>query len=314
MALISRLSLALGLVALGACAEQQAPDDASGPSGLASTLPILASAKSEIGSAQLAGDQFDITLRFVTPANAHLKGIFRTAARRWQRIIVGDVPATTGTIPRNFCGNFGTPRFDGKIDDLLIDVVLQPIDGPGNVLGSAGPCAIRLDDDLSVYGIMFFDTDDLDFIDSQGLLDEVVIHEMGHVLGFGTLWNESRSLLAGAGTRTPRFLGKAAIKNWRTLGGLGRLPVEQDGGPGTADAHWDEETFDNELMTGFLNQGVNPLSNLTALSMRDLGYTVVANGDPYQLPAPNAAAARSHLSGLDLRGAERLIRPVGAVE
>ena len=36
---------------------------------------------------------------------------------------------------------------------------------------------------------------------------------------------------------------------------LGFIAVEQDGGSGTAGSHWDEETFNNELMTGYINDG-----------------------------------------------------------
>ena len=37
------------------------------------------------------------------------------------------------------------------------------------------------------------------------------------------------------------------------LRALEAFPVEQDGGSGTAGSHWDEETFGNELMTGYVN-------------------------------------------------------------
>jgi hypothetical protein len=160
---------------------------------------------------------------------------------------------------------------------------------------------------------MFFDSDDLDFIESLDLLDEVIIHEMGHVLGFGTLWGFQRELLIKLDARTPRFVGPAAIRQWHRLGGRGRVPVEGQFGPGTRFAHWDEATFDNELMTGFLNLGENPLSNVSALSMRDLGYTAAPNGDPYELPAADEAATRSFMSGLDLRDGERLIQPGVAI-
>ncbi|MGH7536194.1 MAG: leishmanolysin-related zinc metalloendopeptidase [Gemmatimonadales bacterium] len=53
-----------------------------------------------------------------------------------------------------------------------------------------------------------------------------------------------------------------------------KVPVEDQGGPGTADAHWRKSVFDNEIMTGWLNQGVNPLSAMSIASMADAGYTV----------------------------------------
>ena len=307
--------LVVSVLALTACAETQAPDAPDSPATdapVSSSLPVLNSATSVV-EADGTTLPFNITLRFVKPVTDKQARLFRRSARRWQEIIVDDVPAIVGVIPRNACGDFGTPRFEGRIDDILIDVILQPIDGPGNVVGAAGPCAIRFADDLPAYGLMFFDTADLDFIESLDLLDEAIIHEMGHVLGFGTLWNFGRELLVNLDARNPRFTGRAAVRQWHLLGGRGLVPVEGQFGPGTRFGHWDEATFDNELMTGFLGLGENPLSNVSALSMRDLGYTAVANGDPYELPAADEATARSLLSGLDLREGERLIQPRVAV-
>jgi hypothetical protein len=69
------------------------------------------------------------------------------------------------------------------------------------------------------------------------------------------------------------------------LGGTGNVPVENTGGLGTRNGHWRETTFGNELMTGFLNSGKNPLSRLTIASLRDLGYIVnLSVADPYKRP------------------------------
>jgi hypothetical protein len=49
--------------------------------------------------------------------------------------------------------------------------------------------------------------------------------------------------------------------------------------------HWREETFFNELMTGFLGSPPSPLSRLTVASLADLGYGVdFGAADPYSLP------------------------------
>lgn len=57
------------------------------------------------------------------------------------------------------------------------------------------------------------------------------------------------------------------------------MPVEQDGGPGTRDSHWDEETFGNEIMTGYINNSDNYLSDMTVASLEDLGYDTVWSPD-----------------------------------
>jgi hypothetical protein len=58
------------------------------------------------------------------------------------------------------------------------------------------------------------------------------------------------------------------------------------GPAGTRLAHWREATFGQELMTGWLGAGPNPLSALTINQFRDLGYEVNdALGDTYSFAA-----------------------------
>jgi hypothetical protein len=121
-------------LALAACSDNRSADsplaasDPESPSG----LPILASAKVVTPAAQPAPGQFSITLRFINPPTATQASRFTAARTKWEGIISGDVPDVTGHIPARSCGNsFKTPVFDGTIDDILIDVLLQPIDGPG---------------------------------------------------------------------------------------------------------------------------------------------------------------------------------------
>ena len=79
-----------------------------------------------------------------------------------------------------------------------------------------------------------------------------------------------------------------ALDEFIAMGGSGSgIPVEQDGGSGTAGSHWDEETFGNELMTGYINDGDNPFSAMSAAAFRDMGYVINLNyaswADPYSL-------------------------------
>jgi hypothetical protein len=117
----------------------------------------------------------------------------------------------------------------------------------------------------------------------------VITHEMGHVVGVGSLW-AAKGLLVGKGTTDPTFSGPAAMAEYHKLrtgsGDPVRVPVEDTGGPGTRDVHWRDRTFGDELMTGFVNPAPNPLSRLTAASLGDLGYQVDLDAaDPYELPA-----------------------------
>ena len=230
--------------------------------------------------------RFNITLKYVVPVTPEQEAVFEEAAARWERIIIKDVPSFTGTIPSAFTGF--PAAVDGTLDDVVIEVALAPIDGPGRVLGSAGPRFVRTEDFLTLSGVMFFDVADLDFLDELGLFEEVIVHEMGHVLGVGTLWDVEQfgfpRDLRKAEETNPYFIGRQANVFWKAEGGTDFLPVENMGGPGTRLSHWRESVLRNELMTGFLNLGENPLSRITAGSMRDLGWGAAMVGEQYDLP------------------------------
>lgn len=265
--------------------------------------------------------RFNITLKYLLPPTDRQIEVFEAAAARWERIIIKDVPSFTGTIPSAFDGF--PPAVDGTLDDIVIEVALAPIDGPGQILGQAGPRFVRTDDFLTLSGVMFFDVDDLDFLEGLGLFEDVIVHEMGHVLGIGTLWNVApfgfdRTLRAGPDS-DPYFTGRMANVHWNAEGGTNELPIENMGGPGTALGHWREATLNNELMTGFLNLGENPLSRITAGSMKDLGYGAAVVGEQYELPKgtegvdPSAAGKGGHTEGLHIAEMEELLTPIGFI-
>jgi hypothetical protein len=221
---------------------------------------------------------FAIEVRFLGGLTEAQKEAFRAAADRWTRAIVGDLPNVL---------------VDGEvIDDVLILAQGTPIDGPGKILGQAGPTALRPKTaDAAAYlpakGIMSFDTADLQQMEQSGTLHDVIAHEMGHVLGFGTIWTHKK-LLKNAGKINPVFTGKQAKKEYATLLGVNRareVPLENAGGPGTRDSHWRETLFGNELMSGYVGAAGNPLSRLTVASLQDTGYQVdMTAAEPYSLP------------------------------
>ena len=55
---------------------------------------------------------------------------------------------------------------------------------------------------------MSFDTADLAQMEADGSLVRVIMHEMAHVLGFGSIWDRL-GLLQGAGSANPTFTGAA---------------------------------------------------------------------------------------------------------
>jgi hypothetical protein len=215
---------------------------------------------------------FTITVRFAGGLTPSQQDAFAAAADRWAKVIVGDLPDVVVD--------------DELIDDVLIVAQGADIDGEGHILGQAhithvrpaGPEPSAL---LPARGEMTFDKVDL---------------AMGHVIGVGSRW-AAKGLLVGKGTTDPTFSGPGAMAEYHKLrGGSGdpvRVPVENTGGPGTADVHWRDRTFGNELMTGFVNPAPNPLSRVTVAALGDLGYQVdVDAADVYELPAATESVAR----------------------
>ena len=237
---------------------------------------------------------FTIEIRFLGGLTPTQKDAFKQAALRWTSVITGDLPAFK-------VGN-------DVIDDILIEAQGANIDGPGKILGQAGPTRVRPGTFLPAKGKMVFDSADLAQMQKKGTLVDVITHEMGHVLGIGTIW-KMKDLIANSGTNTPTFKGANAQREYGTLLGKGPTPVplENDGGPGTAEGHWDEETFRNELMSGFISGPNNPMSRLTIASLQDLGYEVNLDAaEPYKLPSGDEAVV--------LGGAEEAEEPLDLSE
>jgi Leishmanolysin len=246
--------------------------------------------------------EFTIVVRFEGGLTDSQKNAFKSAADRWTRVIIGDLPAV---VVRG-----------ETIDDLLIVASGVNIDGTSGILGQAGPTHLRPQNAgaaalLPARGIMEFDIADLARMEADGSLGDVITHEMGHVLGVGTIW-EDKSLLRGAGTSTPTFIGQGAMQEYATLRGatdLIAVPVENSGGQGTRDSHWKDDVFGNELMTGFVRNAGNPLSQMTTASLQDLGYAVdLSATEPYNLPLPGALVALGATGVRELHGSGGAIR------
>ena len=228
-----------------------------------------------------------IEVRFLSTATPAQRDAFASAAARWMQIIIGDIPDVALAVSAGqACSNFPTPAISETIDDVIIFVQLTSIDGPGGVLGSAGPCIRRTQGLFTAVGSMRFDVADLIGLQNTNRLEAVILHEMAHVLGFGTVWTE-KGVLVGAGTADPVFTGPEALLLWPTfnLGYTGQpVPVENLFGAGTRDSHWRESVLVSELMTGFIEApGIpTPLSKLTIASFKDIGYSVsYATADAY---------------------------------
>lgn len=202
-----------------------------------------------------------------TPSQA---AAFSSAEARWESLIA----------------DYLTPTARANIPALNITATLANIDGVGGTLGSAGPRTVVRDGNrfIANSGVMTFDTSDTAALEADGSFNNVILHEMAHVMGLGTLWGAEFN--PGVYSNF-QYTGSFALTAYRAeffQPTATFIPVEQSGGSGTAGAHWAEVTpntsairdaqgrpLTQELMTGFLDDGAY-ISNMTVESFRDIGY------------------------------------------
>ncbi|HSJ76024.1 MAG TPA: Ig-like domain-containing protein, partial [Gemmatimonadales bacterium] len=75
---------------------------------------------------------FDIEVQFLGSATTSQRQAFTDAAERWETLVTGDVEDIPLQTQAGDCGE-GSPALNRTIDDLLIFVTLEHIDGPGGV-------------------------------------------------------------------------------------------------------------------------------------------------------------------------------------
>ncbi len=252
---------------------------------------------------------YELVIRYLgTAPSASIQQAFSRARARIEATITAAVPPVA--LPTDFtnveqcdANLTGYPDVTREtILGLVIYVAVIPIDGAGQVLGNAGPCLVRTaNQSQPALGVMRLDEADLANL-SASRLDALVLHEMLHVVGLGTIWADN-ALLTGDGTADARFVGPLAraacvSEALGTTTCATDVPVHSTDGEGSAYAHWRESVFTNELMTPFLGAGSSPLSAMSIQSLADMGYEVSPVGaDPFilaaglRLPEPEDAPA-----------------------
>jgi hypothetical protein len=194
---------------------------------------------------------------------------------------------------------FSFPEFD---HDMEISIYMTTQNE--NILASAATTHVK--NGIPYKGNVWLNSVNWDsqkqFIKETGLSNAyyTLLHELGHVFGIGTEW--SRFITDGF------YYGENAVREYRKAfnnNNLIALPIEDNGGQGTAGGHPEEGVegelstnsrmlngilhpgLDNELMTGWAETtNINePLSNITIGFLDDLGYSVVYNQTPQFVPS-----------------------------
>lgn len=254
---------------------------------------------------EAASRPFDIDLILVDEVTDSQAEAFADAVDFWSAILadteLADVPLGQDVPPG--CWDITTDQRIGTVDDIVFVASVREIDGEDGVLARAGPCVVRDASRLPAVGALELDATDLARLEERGNLkdvEEVILHEIGHVLGIGTVWVDHGLLRnpsvhnTGADTH---FTGPLAIAAFDERGGANyddgeKVPVENTSGPGAADSHWRESVLGHELMTPFQAAGERDLLSLiTVQSLADLGYEVkVGLAEIYRIPGSTGGA------------------------
>jgi hypothetical protein len=262
-----------------------------------------------------------VQVRFVGPTPApHVVTAFTAAAARINTVING----TSGAFPAPISIGAGAcdvdqPALNETVAGLLIVASIRTIDGPGATLGLAGPCLVRSGTrGIPALGIMAFDVADMDLMASRGLLNGVILHEMMHVLGIGTLWGPDRQgHVADPDGADPLFVGPQASFAYGVFGALNAslgVPVENTGGTGTRGGHWRETVFQDELMTGWAG-GAMQMSAVTLNALVDMGFDVdVSKADSYSLPSLIGSGGITATGQGGVLLGEAVMEPIGSVD
>jgi len=215
-------------------------------------------------------NEFNIQINFSGNWTAKQQAIVTWAADFYSKIITADIHDDldlNGVLVDDIVITMSTGFIDGKGNPLTGDVLAQT---SNLIVRDAG----TTDQWLPLTASIKLDSTDLKNTAFASSWDDIILHEMGHALGFVGAIFQKLGLVDNSGN----FIGVNAMAAY----GGSPVPLEHGGGAGTVGSHWDEAGFSpngtkmaNELMTGYFVAGEQTyLSDTTIGAFKDLGYHV----------------------------------------
>ena len=252
---------------------------------------------------------YTIEVRFTSSVEGSVQSAVLNAASFWESVLADNEFFDYEVNGIASCGGYSSQV--GTIDDLMVYVATEDIDGTQGTLGYATYCIVRVRGEKPILGRMVLDNADIGRLSSTDLR-ELAIHEIAHILGFGSAW-EDQGLLANPSENDPdadtHFAGSDAITAFNQAGGTSyvgaKVPVENGGD----DGHWRKSVFGRELLTPTIGTGVSdPISAISIQAFSDMGYAVRSGfADSYRLPGSVPAPDMQDATEvLDLRNDVRM--------
>ena len=243
-------------------------------------------------------NEFNIELVFVEGAffDRRQRLVIELAVQRWEQVIVGDLENRVYSSERPLTHDGGWSGISYHITDEVDDVrvFVGSVNNAELAWGTGGAMHYRRGTYFPITGAVVINEYYINKIERENSLYSLVLHELGHVLGFGSLWDNNADFLkepsqeiSGADTY---FSGPRAIQTFNRLGGWNyqgnKVPVENDPDTGTSrDGHWRESVFGAELMSTYTDGNREPFSEITIAAFEDMGYVVdYSQADRYRLP------------------------------
>jgi hypothetical protein len=231
-----------------------------------------------------SGPQIDI--RYLSTLTPSQQNAVTTAASKWMRALsknLGDFrfkSAAADCFPDE-------PALDETHHNLLLFISSGEVDGAGGTYALTTICGVSSRDTLPVLARIRLDRADLDSAEARGTLQGIILHEMGHALGFSPGTYVAKGLSAG-GTDDPVFDGTTARSEFAKHGAWYTgvtVPLENTTSLGPRDPHWRLSVFGDELMVSVVGRGFkSPLSSITLGFFKDIGYDVdFSVADPYEV-------------------------------
>ena len=261
---------------------------------------------------EVAPPHFDMELLFTDHVTEAQRELIRAGRDTWESALEGtelnDIPfsgsaACFGLVASNLY----------EVDDHIVFVDVDTIDGEGKVGARATYCYTRRSDGTPIVSAAVFDEADIDTVVANDRLTELAIHEFAHGLGFHiSYWRTNELIDEGD---DPHFKGTLAIGAFDAAGGTAytgkKVPVSSDF------SHWRESVFYREVMSPrFHLRNASPLSAITLQAMADVGYVVdLSFAEDYELPDSAAPGPSADASGPILDLTDDMVRgPVIVVD